>query len=84
MAIQLGQEVRDTISGFEGVVIAVTNWLYGCRRITVQPRDMKDGKPIESCTFDEPQLLAMTDTAAAERVPTGGDRDTPPRAADPR
>lgn len=58
--IALGDLAQDTITGFTGVVICVSQWLHGCRRLTLQPRDLKDGKPIESVTFDEPQLLLLT------------------------
>ena len=55
--IQLGDNVRDTISGFEGVATARVEYLYGCRRVTVTPRTIdKDGKPVEPQYFDEAQL----------------------------
>lgn len=92
--VNLGDLVKDTITGFEGVVIGETRWLYGCRRFTVQPRDLKDGKPIEPVSFDEPQLLVLeafdggwlprsnagSPAAAAE---TGGPRPEPTRRPDP-
>ncbi len=33
--IKLGQEVRDNITGFQGVATARTLWLHGCERILV-------------------------------------------------
>jgi hypothetical protein len=36
VGIILGSYVRDVITGFEGVAIARTRWLYGCSRIGVQ------------------------------------------------
>lgn len=54
--VKLGQRVRDTISGIEGIVIARTEWLYGCSRVTVQPEGAKDGKPYDYFVVDEPQL----------------------------
>lgn len=50
--IQLGDQARDRISGFEGIVVAITDWLAGCRRITIEPPLLHDGKPIGSQTFD--------------------------------
>ncbi|MDG6938500.1 MAG: hypothetical protein JRN42_08210 [Nitrososphaerota archaeon] len=59
----LGQEVRDTITGFSGVVTSVTHWLNGCVRVGVQPRELKDGKPIDAEVFDEEQLEAVKKSA---------------------
>lgn len=33
----MGKLVRDKISGLEGIVVARTEWLYGCIRLNVQP-----------------------------------------------
>lgn len=58
--IELGDLVRDTVTKFEGVVIGDTQWLHGCRRLTVQPRELdKDGKQRESQGFDEHQLVLV-------------------------
>lgn len=54
--INLGDEVKDKVTGFRGVVIAITSWLYGCRRVTVQPPMGKDGKVPEGMVFDEPSV----------------------------
>ena len=48
MAIKLGQKVRDTITGNEGTVVARTEWLHGCVRVTVQHEGGKDGCPFEA------------------------------------
>jgi hypothetical protein len=82
--LQLGDEVKDTISGLSGVVVAETQWLHGCRRLTVQPRTLHEGKPIEGHTFDEGQLERVTKQA----VPVGsrdkgGPRPEPSRAPSP-
>jgi len=67
--IELGDIVKDSISGFKGVVVAITDWVNGCRRLTLQPQEMKDGKPIENHTFDIEQVdlvkKAKTQTAIA-------------------
>lgn len=52
--IELGDLVRDKISGYEGIVIAETRWLNMCTRYTLQARGTGEkGKPIDSQTFDE-------------------------------
>lgn len=50
--IKLGDLARDIITGFEGIVVARTQWLSSCDRVTLQPREMKDGKRVNNCTFD--------------------------------
>lgn len=59
MEIVLGQEVKDTVSGFTGVAVSRHSYLAGCHRITIQPPIDKDGKLPESQTFDETQLVAI-------------------------
>lgn len=72
--IQVGDLVRDTITKFDGVVVAITEWLNGCVRVTVQPKQLKDGKPIDTFVFDVEQLQVLKRAKPAAKVPTGGDR----------
>jgi hypothetical protein len=88
--IQLGDRVRDRITGFEGIVIGITDWLYQCRRPIVQPAGLHDGKTIESQSFDEDQLeiveagvFAVKAAQPPVRTETGGPRDTPERRSTP-
>ena len=87
--IDLGKMVRDRVSGFEGIVIARTQWLNGCVRITVQGPVDKEGKFTEPQTIDEPQLEVLGDgvevpEAAATSRQSGGPIPAPQRAKDPR
>lgn len=82
--ISLGDKARDTISGFEGIVVAITNWLNGCQRITIAPQKIHDGKVIDSHTFDAEQVAVVTPAAPLAVAPTGGPSIAPTRAADPR
>ena len=81
--VNLGDEVRDTITGFEGVVVAVTKWLHGCRRITVQPRTLHEGKVPDTASFDEPQVEVLKSASVATTGNTGGPSPEPVRAAVP-
>jgi hypothetical protein len=54
--VNLGDKVKDTVTGLTGIVVAKTHYLQGCTRIAVQPQKVKDGKPVEASWFDEPQL----------------------------
>lgn len=94
MSVNLGDKVRDRITGFEGIVIGITEWLWQCRRPIVQPATLQsDGKPIDSQSFDEPQLEVIEPgvfvppleiAARPKRRETGGPRETPSRRVDPR
>ncbi len=78
--IELGDTARDTITGFEGVVVGHTQWIHGCVRLTIQPRTMKDGKPIDPMSFDEPQLELVSKRTALSTNATGGPRPEPKRS----
>ena len=82
-AIALGDEARDLITGFQGVVVAETKWLHGCKRFSLQPKELKDGRPVEPMSFDEPQLVLVAPTVAATTSDTGGPRPEPLRQAEP-
>ena len=44
--IELGEKVKDTITGFTGIATARTDYLYGCIRVEVEPaaRRLEGGK----------------------------------------
>lgn len=83
MKVKLGQKVRDTISGVEGVAVARTEWLYGCVRVTIQPEGSKDGKPYDYFNADEPQLVAARAPEKANPQKGHGPRPDAQRAASP-
>jgi hypothetical protein len=66
--IGLGDRVKDVITGKIGIVCAVTDWLYGCRRITVQPEKSKGGEQPEAFTVDEPQLQIVKKSVIEAKV----------------
>lgn len=78
--VDFGDQVTDPITGFKGTVIAITQWMYGCRRVTIQPKGLnKDGEVFEAQQFDEPQLKVTkaAKTLAAvkkKRATKGGPR----------
>lgn len=78
--INLGDKVRDNVTGLTGQVQVVSDWLYGCRRIGVQPYELsKDGIPVDVEWFDEPRLELVVAELPKVSVPTGG----PARSEDP-
>lgn len=54
--VKLGQEVRDKITGFKGIVAYITEVRDGCDRASVQPPVDKDGKIPEGWDIDVPVL----------------------------
>jgi len=52
--IQLGDEVRDPVSGHKGIAIAITSYMNGCDRVCVSGK--LKGEKIPEFHFDEPQL----------------------------
>lgn len=53
--VELGDIVQDPISGLVGTVVAITEWLVGCRRITIQPKAKKGEVAYpDSFNMDEP------------------------------
>ena len=82
--IELGQKVRDLVTGFTGIAIYRCEYLHGCVRIGVTPRVVDDGKLGEVQSFDEPALEVVEDTPFADPVRMSGGYESPPRrAADP-
>lgn len=87
MEIKLGCEAEDSISGYVGVVVCVSEWLNGCKRLTLQAKGLREGKPIEQQVFDIEQLKVVavtTEFTPADLVATGGPHDPPTRNADPQ
>lgn len=70
--IALGKKVKDTVTGYTGIVVARTQWLNGCVRVTVQPPVGKDGKVPDNATFDEPQLKEIGKGVSEGDHDTGG------------
>jgi hypothetical protein len=87
--IKVGCHARDIYTGFEGIVIARTEWLYACDRVTIKPLKLdKDGKIQDTECFDVQQVEVLADKAPmiskdAVTAKTGGPADGPKREADP-
>ena len=95
--INLGDEVKDKVTGFKGIAVAVTTWLNGCVRVTITPEGLdKEGKVKTSESFDEEQLtlikagkVAAVKTRAEQPVAvpkakSGGPKPEPRRVSDPK
>jgi hypothetical protein len=74
--VNLGDKVKDVVTGLTGIAVSKTHYLQGCARIAVQPQELKDGKPVEPSWFDEPQLevieVGAVKPKSAESEKSGG------------
>jgi hypothetical protein len=56
MAIEMGKIATDSITGFKGIAVIRTEYLFGCARWGLKPKELKDGLPQDIVYFDEKQL----------------------------
>jgi len=68
VTVNMGDEVRDVVTGFQGIAVSITRSLHGCRRIGVQPPVDKDGKVPDGYSMDEPTCEIVT--PGKVKVPT--------------
>ena len=68
----LGAEVEDLITGYKGIVIARTQWIYNCNTYGVRSTELKDGAPMEDKFFDEPALKEIKKQVVKPKTDTGG------------
>jgi len=69
---ETGDSVKDSITGFYGLIIGRTQWLHNCNTYCVKSRELKDGKPMDAQWFDEPQLELIEEKVMEEKNDTGG------------
>lgn len=69
--IKLGQEVKDRVTGYQGIIVSVTDFLNGCRRMAIQRKydPKKDEKTTEPEMFDEPDLILVGNGILPEPEP---------------
>ena len=71
--IKLGDRVREDISGYEGVVVARSEYLWGCVTYWVKAEGLdKDGKPHEGEWFDAERLTPVRAPSKPLGSVTGG------------
>ena len=77
--IQLGETVRDVITGFSGVVTAKCTYITGCDQVHVQPRQSdKDGRWYDVTRLEVDNSTPVLELPKIEVVAkTGGPRETP-------
>ena len=56
--IKLGTKVTDKITGFAGIAVSRTEFVYGCVRVRVQPQKLTaEGKIADEAIIDELMLV---------------------------
>lgn len=53
---ELGDKVKDRITGMTGIVTTRSEHLFGCERYWVEPQELKDGKPVDGRWFDQDSM----------------------------
>lgn len=81
--LKLGDVAKDSITGFTGVIVCISEWLNGCRRLSLQPQQLDDGKMLEAHTFDAEQIVRVEAGVDTPPEPHGGPSIAPVRQADP-
>lgn len=81
MMIDLGDKVKETITGFQGIVVSKIEYLNGCKRYQIQSVKLDAGK-IVSEWADEEQVQILTKVKVKRALKKkgkdpGGSRDVP-------
>ena len=66
--IELGKKYKDSITGFEGIATARTEYMFGCVRILLEGKKLKPDGTSNELWFDEQRLVPK----AAKKEPPGG------------
>lgn len=76
----VGQVVTNEYTGFVGRVVTRCQYLTGCNRYSVQPSGLNEdeGKPFETSSFDEDELVAVEFKGRQEKRDKGGPVANPP------
>jgi hypothetical protein len=79
--VELGRMYRDELTGFEGRATGVFFFEFGCVRVALESRTLKDNGDPRSATFDEPRLVEVTSDRLVEASSAPmGPRPEPSRA----
>jgi hypothetical protein len=77
---KLGKKAKDKVTGFEGIIIARIEYIYGCKQYGIAP-EAKDGKINDTHYFDEGRIEILGSGIVAAEVqtedPGGVNRDCP-------
>lgn len=81
---QLGDRVREKVTGFVGIQTGETKFLNGCRRVQISPPVDRDGKHVDGVWFDIETVeiveagVVPSYEAPSGRLPVKGGYPNPP------
>ena len=67
--LNLGDQVKDSRTGFKGMAVSRYEYLQGCDRICVQPKAKRGSILPETRVFDEPDLIVTTSAPSKKTKP---------------
>lgn len=70
--INLGDKVRDRITGYEGIVMSKCEYLNGCIQFGVQAKKTKEGKLPKIEWIDDIQLKVIAEKTKLKKDEVGG------------
>ena len=70
--MQLGDEVKDIVTGFRGVVTGEVKYLTGCTQMLVTPKTGKENNPVDAKWLDIDRLHVVKAGAVKLTVKTNG------------
>lgn len=59
---EVGDIVKDKVSGLTGVVTGRAVYLYSCPQVLIVPRETKDGAPMSGTWLEESRTQITTDS----------------------
>lgn len=62
MAIKLGVQAKDKITGFRGTVVGRTEYITGCHQVLLSPPVKADGSHVEGHWYDEQRIEVIDST----------------------
>jgi hypothetical protein len=81
--IQLGDKVRDTVTGFTGIATARVEYISGCVRYAVTPQVGEDNKMLDAQYCDWQTMVVLEEAKPVRMARTGGPHPAPARQAPP-
>lgn len=63
-----GKKAKDKVTGFTGIITALTVYMYGCEQYLITPPVDKDGKRVNGEWFDSGRIELIDDGIKPESV----------------
>jgi heat shock protein HspQ len=73
---ELGDEVKEKVTGFTGIVMARVEYATGCMQIGVLSRELRDGKP-QDWFYSDQERFTKVGGHVDVSAPKGGPQQTP-------